>query len=144
MRPIDLIVIHCSATPPDMDIGVSQIREWHKDRGWRDIGYHFVDRRDGKIEIGRPLDQIGAHVKDHNETSIGICLVGGINAEGTAEFNFTMPQMVWLSDLLNKLARDYPEARICGHQDLDPGKDCPCFNVAAWWGGEQLGKQTNG
>lgn len=144
-RPIDLVVIHCSATPPDMDIGVSQIRRWHvNERGFADVGYHYVIRRDGKIEIGRPLEQIGAHVKGHNEKSIGICLIGGTNADDRreAEFNFTMPQMMWLADLLNKLTQDYPAARLCGHRDLDPHKACPAFSVRHWWGGDRLGKMA--
>lgn len=143
MRPIDMVVVHCSATPPDMDIGVSEIRKWHESRGFRDIGYHHVIRRDGRLEYGRPIDQQGAHVQGFNDTSIGICLIGGTDANDRqkAEFNYTLPQVIWLSKLLNDLAQEYPEARLCGHRDLDPKKACPCFNVAAWWGGETLKKQ---
>ena len=139
-RPIDLIVIHCSATPPDMDIGLHQIRAWHLGKGWQDVGYHYIIRRDGKLEVGRPESQRGAHAKGHNRNSIGICLVGGTDANdrSKADFNFSLPQMVWLSDLLNKLAERYPNARLCGHRDLDPFKACPCFNVTAWWGGDAL------
>lgn len=142
MRAIDLVVIHASATPPDMDIGVTEIRRWHKGRGFVDVGYHYVIRRDGKLEEGRPLDQEGAHVRGHNAGSIGICLVGGTDADDRklAEFNFTMPQMIWLADLLNRLAKDWPRALLRGHRDLDASKACPCFNVTAWWGGESLGK----
>ena len=143
MRPIDLVVIHCSATPPFMNIGVPEIREWHLDRGFKDIGYHYVLRRDGKLEAGRAEDQTGAHVKGHNANSLGICLVGGTNADdrAKAEFNYTMPQMIWLADLLNRLSEKWPAAQICGHRDIDANKSCPCFNVQAWWGGETLRKQ---
>jgi len=66
MRPIDTLILHCSATPPDMDIGVAEIDTWHKAQGWKRIGYHFVIRRNGIVERGRPLAQIGAHVEGHN------------------------------------------------------------------------------
>lgn len=143
MRPIHLVVVHCSATPPDMDVGVAEIRDWHvKERGWRDVGYHWIIRREGIIEDGRPEDQIGAHVKGHNEKSIGVCLIGGTNANdrAKAEFNFTMAQMAQLAFLLDKIGHRHPLAKLCGHRDLDPHKACPAFNVKAWWGGDKLGK----
>ena len=70
------IVVHCSATPPKMDIGVREIRTWHIKRGFVDVGYHYVIRRDGSVETGRPHDTQGAHVRSFNKFSVGICLVG--------------------------------------------------------------------
>ncbi|MGL5965359.1 MAG: N-acetylmuramoyl-L-alanine amidase, partial [Fusobacteriaceae bacterium] len=75
----DHIVIHCSATKPTMDIGVRDIRMWHKQQGWLDVGYHFIIKRDGTIEEGRPVDVVGSHVKNHNSNSVGVCLVGGVD-----------------------------------------------------------------
>ena len=49
------IIIHCSATKPSMDIGVKEINEWHLQRGWSGIGYHYVIRRNGDLETGRDL-----------------------------------------------------------------------------------------
>jgi N-acetylmuramoyl-L-alanine amidase len=72
-RKIDLLVVHCSATVATADIGAAVIRDWHKQRGFKDIGYHYVIRRDGKIERGRPEQQVGAHVQGFNAHSIGIC-----------------------------------------------------------------------
>ena len=60
MRKINLIVIHCSDTYARMDIGVNEIRQWHLQRGFNDIGYHYVIRRDGAIEQGRPIEKPGA------------------------------------------------------------------------------------
>ena len=77
MREINTFIIHCSDTYPDMDIGVEEIRRWHKERGWSDIGYHYVIRRNGKIEEGRNDGIVGAHAKGMNENSLGICMVGG-------------------------------------------------------------------
>ena len=77
----DTIVIHCSATPSNMDIGVDKIRKWHvDDNGWDDIGYHYVIRRDGTLEIGRDEAMVGSHARAVNGTSIGVCLIGGSNS----------------------------------------------------------------
>ena len=66
MRPIDTIIVHCSATPEGRDVSVSEIRKWHKARGWSDIGYHFVITLDGTMNVGRPIEKIGAHAKGYN------------------------------------------------------------------------------
>ena len=78
MRKINEIILHCAYTPVTMDIGVSEIRDWHiNERGWSDVGYHYIIRLDGTIELGRPIEKIGAHTKGRNRNSIGICYVGG-------------------------------------------------------------------
>lgn len=128
----DFIVVHCAATKPTMDIGVREIRQWHVGQGWLDVGYHFVIRRNGTVEDGRPHDVIGSHVKDYNSRALGICLVGGINAEGKPENNFTKEQFDSLRLLLIATKRQYPEANIVGHNDLDKGKACPSFDVGNW------------
>ncbi len=146
MRTINLIVVHCSATPPTLDVGVDWIRSVHRQKGYADVGYHHVVRRDGRREAGRAEQRIGAHVYGHNHNSIGVCLVGGVDAGGKAEANFTPAQYVALEQLLRELKARYPDARICGHRDLSPDtnrngkadrhewlKECPCFDVAAWW-----------
>lgn len=139
------IVVHCSATVSDCDIGVSTIRDWHKQRGFKDIGYHFVIRRNGKIETGRKQDEVGAHVEGYNSRSVGVCMVGGIAKGGKAENNFTPAQFKTLETLLRKLTIDYPGAKIVGHRDLSPDrngdgkitpneylKECPSFDIATW------------
>ena len=129
MRPIEKIVIHCADTPADMDIGAAEIRKWHVDgNGWRDIGYHYVIRRDGKVELGRPVSEPGAHVAGHNSRSIGICLVGG-----KPMANFTRQQFAALEALVIDLTRKHPQAAVKGHNDLDPSKPCPMFDAAQWW-----------
>lgn len=132
-RPLtDHIVVHCAATKATMDIGVREIRQWHVQQGWLDVGYHFVIRRNGTVEDGRPHDVVGSHVKNYNSRSIGICLVGGINAKGAPENNFTAAQFESLSLLLRAQKRTYPNTKIVGHRDLDSGKACPSFDVAQW------------
>jgi N-acetyl-anhydromuramyl-L-alanine amidase AmpD len=75
-RKINSIIVHYSASPDHMDIGAKKIREWHLERGFKDIGYHYVIRRNGEIERGRPEAQMGAHARGHNAHSIGICWIG--------------------------------------------------------------------
>lgn len=120
-----------------MDIGAAMIREWHLERGFSDIGYHFVIWRDGYIEEGRPISRIGAHAKGHNSDSIGICLVGGIDEEGKPDSNFTCKQYGALCTLVDELVND-PNLNInqvLGHRDL-PGvkKACPSFNAIQLFG----------
>lgn len=131
----DFIVVHCSATPPSQDIGADEIREWHKARGWRDIGYHHVIRRNGKLEIGRPPMAVGAHARGYNAVSVGICLVGGVDDEGKPEANFTRAQYARLEDLVRNMVRLYgPDVAVVGHRDLpDVSKACPSFCVPCWW-----------
>lgn len=143
----DLIVVHCSATFADMDVGVKEIRKWHKKRGWSDVGYHKVIRRDGTVEDGRDMADVGAHVKGKNKTSVGICMVGGVDQRGEAAANFTTLQYRALKVLLDELQEKYPKAKVCGHRDLSPDKnkdgkvtkdewlkDCPSFDVADFMG----------
>lgn len=135
MRTIDTVVIHAAATPPSMDIGAKEIDKWHRDppRNWSRIGYHYVIRRNGVVEEGRPLSVPGAHVRGHNKTSIGICLVGGLNEEDRQpENNFTPDQFTALGILLEDLEDDFGALNTLGHRDIDSHKDCPCFNVADW------------
>lgn len=129
----DFIAVHCSATTPTMNIGKAEIDRWHRAKGWLCIGYHFVIRRDGTIEIGRPVDAIGSHVQNYNSVSVGICLVGGVDAKGKSEDNFTDDQYITLAKLLRELKAKYPNAKVQGHRDFPKvAKDCPCFDVQDW------------
>ena len=123
MRTITLIVIHCSAVRPGQRSSGKDIDDWHHDRGFQNgIGYHYVVRRDGTIELGRPLEMIGAHVVNHNKHSIGICYECGLNSAGEPEDTRTPEQKVTLRKLLEELHRKFPKALIVGHRDLNPGK----------------------
>lgn len=141
----DYIVVHCSATPSTMDIGKAEIDRWHRAQGWLMIGYHRVIRRDGTIEQGRADDAIGSHVKGYNSVSIGITMVGGVDAKGQPEDNFTSAQYAALAELLIELKGKYPKAQILGHRDFSPDKNkdgkitpnefikaCPSFDVRDW------------
>jgi len=141
----DYIVVHCAATPPTLDIGKVEIDRWHRAQGWLMIGYHFVIRRDGTIEKGRDVDAIGSHVAGYNSTSVGISLVGGVDANGKPEDNFTSAQFAALAELLIELKAKYPKADILGHRDFSPDRNkdgkitsnewlkaCPSFDVREW------------
>jgi N-acetyl-anhydromuramyl-L-alanine amidase AmpD len=123
-------IIHCSATPPSMDIGAEEIDQWHKANGWNGIGYHYVIRRDGMVELGRPLQDIGAHARGYNSCSVGVCMVGGTREDykDRPENNFTPEQWGALAFLLNNITNTYRGIKIIGHNDV-ADKACPSFDV---------------
>lgn len=132
IRPkTDIIFVHCAATPPHMDIGAEDIRRWHKEKGWRDIGYHDVIRRNGSVEQGRHYEETGAHVKGYNSRSIGVCLVGGVDEDGKPENNFTDAQFKSLRRVIRFYKTKYPSAVIMGHNEVSD-KACPSFDVQEW------------
>lgn len=139
-KKTEFVVVHSAATKAAMDIGVADIRRWHRQQGYTDIGYHWVIRRDGTLEQGRDESVVGAHVKNYNATSIGICMAGGLDARGKAENNYTAAQFATLRALLVDIAGRYKGIRLMGHRDF-PGvaKDCPCFDVKAWAKEQGLG-----
>ena len=130
MRIITLLVVHCSAVWPRQTSSAAQIDTWHRrDRHYKfGIGYHYVVRRDGQIEPGRPEWMVGAHCKNHNAHSIGICYEGGLDIRGQPADTRTLAQKLAMLQLLEVLHRKYPKALIVGHHDLNPHKDCPCFD----------------
>ena len=110
-------------------VSCTVIDTWHrKDNHWKfGIGYHYVIRRDGTIEPGRPEWMVGAHCLNHNAHSLGICYEGGLDIRGDPADTRTPAQKEALRWLLGQLHRAYPRAVILGHHDLDPQKDCPCI-----------------
>lgn len=127
------IAVHCSATSSTMDIGEEEIRRWHQDKGWLDVGYNIVIRRSGVVEIGRPLDYQGAHVAGYNHITLGICVVGGTDYTGRSEDNFTDEQRESLLTTLKFCKLYAPDAKIQGHRDFpNVAKDCPSFDVRRW------------
>lgn len=128
MRRINEIIVHCTATRAGQHFDVADIRRWHLQRGFNDIGYHFLVLLDGTVQEGRPLDVAGAHCKGHNAKSIGVCYVGGLNADGEPHDTRTPEQRTALRQLLSRLKRQFPTAVIRGHRDFAQ-KACPCFNA---------------
>ena len=127
MRNINRIIIHHTATPAHMTIGVREVRHWHvEDNGWSDIGYHFVIRRDGVVEAGRPIKIPGAHAKGYNADSIGIALVG-------TGPDFTRQQWRAMEEKVILLTAQYYITEVTGHRDV-ANTQCPGFDVRTWWG----------
>ena len=139
MREIKQIHIHCSATKTD-NISASTIRRWHLQRGWSDIGYHYVIN--SAIEFGRPLHRMPASARGHNSNAAAICYVGGLDENGKAKDTRTPRQKELLIKLIKQLKAKYPNATIHGHRDFSPDKNkdgkidtweymkaCPCFDA---------------
>lgn len=151
MRDINLIVIHCSASPNGKAVRAEDIDAWHKARGFkrdlaafgknlprlRHIGYHYLIYASGPVTVGRLEREVGAHVAGFNANSIGICMVG--------TSAYSAEQWASLRRLVDGLQQRYPLARVVGHRDLSPDQDrdgivepfewlktCPGFDVATW------------
>ena len=135
MKEIKNIIVHCSATREgDDSINAEVIDRWHKKRGWKGIGYHFVVLIDGSIETGRMINKCGAHTKGMNCKSIGVCYIGGVESERndkgkySAKDTRTPEQIATLLELLRLLKKIYPDAKIHGHRDF-AAKACPSFDA---------------
>ena len=141
-RKIDYIIVHCTATKEGNEVSVDEIRSWHKQRGWSDIGYHYVVCLNGEVNDGRDVDISGAHARNYNSNSVGVVYVGGLDKSGKAKDTRTEAQKEGLLELLKELRKLYPDAKIMGHYDTSPDKngngvvdswekikECPCFNA---------------
>ncbi len=123
------IIVHCSATREGADFHASDIDRWHKRRGYKKIGYHYVVTLDGSIEGGRLENEVGAHCVGHNSNSIGVCYIGGLSADGKAATDTrTDAQKKALEQLLRHLVKKYPQATIHSHRDY-ANKACPSFDA---------------
>ncbi|MDO9093393.1 MAG: N-acetylmuramoyl-L-alanine amidase [Rubrivivax sp.] len=152
-RTINLIVLHCSATPSGQWVGghvpgragytspSRSIDLWHARRGFKrqpawvarhmpllkSIGYHYVVDLDGRLWQGRHLVEAGAHAVGHNADSVGICLVGGAELDA----QYTAAQWATLQDLVLQLCNHLSVpmrpfmngSGVCGHRDLSPDAD---------------------
>ena len=130
-RDIKEIIVHCAATPEGKDFTVAQIKQWHLQRGFTDIGYHYVVYRDGSIHTGRPESKSGTHCTGHNAISIGVCYIGGMDATNKNPKDTRTPaQKASLLKLLKELKAKYPKAKIFGHRNF-ANKACPSFDAKA-------------
>ena len=131
-RPIDHIIVHCTATKADNDFHAQDINDWHRAKSWRGIGYHYVVDIDGQLEVGREISVAGAHCKapNINATSIGIVYVGGLDSEGNPADTRTPAQKATLRTLITALKSIWPKAEVSGHRDW-ANKDCPCFDATS-------------
>jgi N-acetylmuramoyl-L-alanine amidase len=147
MRPIHKLIIHCSATRPDVNLTPAKLEAAHKARGFTECGYHFYIRHSGIIITMRDIAKVGAHCRGHNQDSIGICYEGGLDSDGNPADTRTFQQKYALRTLIRCLQSDYPGCQVYGHRDLSPDldgdgivepeewvKSCPCFFVTTEFG----------
>lgn len=121
MRTINSIVVHCSDSDIESHDNAETIEEWHKQRGFKQIGYHFIIVKSGEVIKGRPLHMQGAHCKGHNATSIGVCLTG--------RDRFSSKQLISLGALCKQLMYEYRITSVKPHNHYDKGKTCPNFEL---------------
>lgn len=146
-RKIDTIIVHCAAVGPTSTVTTEDIARWHiHDRHFRDIGYHYIVDQKGIIHCGRPLNEMGAHAKGHNATSIGICYIGGLDSHGEPADTRTPLQQLAIKQLIALLVNEFKIYDVLGHRDLSPDvngdgeitsvdwiKMCPCYDAHAEW-----------
>ncbi len=143
VRPVNLIVVHCTASRCDHRLTPDELEREHLQRGFNGCGYHFYITGEGIIHPMRPLDRIGAHARGFNARSIGIAYEGGLLPDGTPADTRTPEQRESLRFLIRQLLGLYPTSTVCGHRDLSPDlnsngviepqewvKQCPCFDAA--------------
>jgi len=128
MRAIKKIIIHCTATPEGRAVTVQDVTAWHQARGYFTIGYHYLIGLNGEVWKGRPVEQAGAHTTGQNTNSIGICYVGGLDANLKPKDTRTESQKESLVWLIKGLIEKYPGISIHGHREF-ANKACPCFDV---------------
>ena len=128
MRKINKLFIHSTATPAGRDVTADEICGWHRARGWKKIGYHYVIRLDGTVEKARNMAKAGAHVAGHNTNSIGIAYVGGTDANGQPQDTRTREQRTALHTLLCELQAKFPNATVHGHREFG-NTACPSFDA---------------
>lgn len=119
----NMIVVHHTGNPVDDDLGAEEIHASHKAQGWAGIGYHYVIRKDGTIEVGRPVWSVGAHAYGRNRDTIGIHVCGN--------FEIAIPteaQTNSLAELIGYLCRRYDlqasKDVVVAHRDLMPTACC--------------------
>jgi len=146
MRTLTEIIIHCTATRPDWSVKrtttqkVAEVRRWHvEERGWKDIGYHYLIDRNGFVAKGRPLEQVGAHTQGKNTNTVGIALFGGHGSASNDKFadNYTPEQDKALRALIAQLRADYPAIKVVSGHNQYAAKACPGFNVPTWYAAKQ-------
>ncbi len=156
----DHLVVHCTATPPQLEADAAWVDRLHRTRGWRMCGYHAVITRDGQWQDAdggfptRPIGDVGAHVGScgtgWNKRSFGVALVGGVEQRtfseqnrtwsAPAQNNFTLHQGATLVLGIHRFLELHPQwedVTVLGHRDLiamtgAPPKDCPSFDVGGF------------
>ena len=150
-RDVTEVIIHATETYSNKNIGSPEINDIHNKLGHDGIGFHYVIRRDGSLQRGRPVNRKGEHapVNDHNDFSIGIVMVGGLAAASGQEnpaayrspHSFTRAQFTTLEQFLESFYRKFPGGQVFGHNDVDIAELDPYFDVPDYV--ESIFRKTN-
>lgn len=123
---VNRIIIHHVGDPP-RDVSAEEIHGWHKNQGWSGIGYHYVIRRDGIIERGRPEEYIGSHTLGYNTGSIGINFAGNMEVMIPTSEQIESGAML-IADICKRYCLTPDASTVIGHRDL-MATDCPGANL---------------
>ena len=136
-RNVTEVIVHAFDTYTNKNIGAIEINNIHNELGHDGIGYHYVIRRDGRLQRGRPVNRKGEHapVNGHDDFSIGIVMVGGLDSPSGSDNvrrsagAFTRAQYTTLEQFLGGFYRKYPGGQVFGHSDVDQSEIDPYFDV---------------
>jgi N-acetylmuramoyl-L-alanine amidase len=128
MRQVKKIILHCTATVEGQEFDITDVDRWHKKRGWKSVGYHYLIKQDGTLQVGRSLDEVGSHAKGENSDSIGIVYVGGLDANKEPKDTMTAYQELTLMELIFSLRTVFHWMPVHGHNEYS-SKACPSFDV---------------
>ena len=120
MQEVEGIVLHNSGVTVLQS--VETIHNYHKNKGWAGIGYHYYVRKDGSVYRGRPENMAGAHCPGVNSTSIGICAEGNFNEETMSEV-----QKQAIIELIRDIKSRHNIKWIKGHREI-LATSCPGAN----------------
>lgn len=130
-KTTDYIVLCSTGTPENLNLTVTDILRYSLIKGWLDHMYHFIITRDGSIEPGRNMELGGGHTKGYNQTSVAVCLVGGVDRQGEPCDNYTREQKKALVELVDRLKKHYPGAKVVNQRDLSSLSVAPGYDAAA-------------
>ena len=145
-KPMQYLVIHCTATPEGREVSAAEIRRWHTapvsqgGRGWKQVGYTDMVLLDGRVErlVNNNEDaqvdawEVTNGAAGYNLVSRHIVYVGGCDKEGKPKDTRTKAQREALKRYVEDFHARFPQVRIVGHHELNPGKACPSFDVSKW------------
>ena len=135
-RAVRRVFLHCSASDNPEHDDVQVIRRWHRERGFSDVGYHYVVTKAGFVQTGRPLERDPAAQEGHNQATIAIC------ANGLAVDRFTPVQLTAVRDLCRAIAGAY-RGRVTFHGHCEgSAKACPVFDYRGLLGLDAAGRMT--
>lgn len=123
------IILHCSATRAGEWFDIEDVDRWHRQRGWKGCGYHYVIGLNGDIWPGRAVGEKGAHTKGFNDW-VGVCYIGGLDEDGEPCDTRTSGQIRAIAELVHSFHMVFGQITVMGHRDF-PGvkKECPCFDA---------------